>query len=383
MLQSFNLGNITHFDKWFHETMHEMFLLKYILYERPGTEDDSDVFQKIMKITEEKSSFVSNLNRKVSYWKVRYNTFLNGVEYTPTSTSTASSPSKTPSRSPVRSPARSPNRSPSKRQLDIMQYPFSMWIDQNCIPDTHVLVQDFQERQAVSEEEERLKQSRKRMSPKKRLNAYKQSNTLDAFFKKSTSPLVSKSAQSQPATPSIPKARAATLTPVKRQLFVADPEVSEGDSSLVITKENEAKEITVPEEEQADSLVIIDEVEVDPPALPETTYIRSSPTKRLKTVGTPTQQHTTITSSPSITRTAPKLSPKKLPFLARSDTFGSKGSKRSLLSAIESEVDQVVREMNTSSSSSRSSSNASTATVTTDSSGQKGFNDSDDMFLEL
>lgn len=382
MLQRFELGNVTNFDKWFHETMHEMFLLKYILYEFGKTEEEDERCRSLMKITEEKSTFVSNLNRKVSLFKVRYNTFLDGVEYTPSAKSAVSSPTKSatasPIKSPAKSPTRSPNRSPSKRQLDILKYPFSMWIHQSSIPDTNILVQDFQEQQAVSEEEERLKQSRKRVSPKKMLNGYKQNNTLDAFFKKSTSPLAQR-AKPVVATQSIPQSRAAALTPVKRQLFVADPEVSEAESSLIITDTIDKTQTTIPEkqeDEEEDSLVIIDEVQVAPPMLPETTYIRSSPTKRIKP-STPAQRRTTIASQASELRSSVILSPKKTPFLSRTDTFGSRSSKSSLLSALESEVDQVVREANS------DSSDTTTTTASTDSSGQSAFNDSDDIFLEL
>ncbi|CCF60099.1 hypothetical protein KAFR_0J00310 [Kazachstania africana CBS 2517] len=221
-LEQLKMPSITDFDKWFHSLVHEMFLVKFLVNE----EGKMDFMKnKLLKITEEKVNYVNNnIKLAIPYWKVRYNTFLPGV-----------SPSQKVSKN--RSP--SPTRSPSKRQIDIYEYKFSMWVPKVCIPPTHSLVRDFQRRQDEErkEEEKNKKLKLSRISPKKRLSNYKQKNNLDAFLKKHATPMKRElqSLKLQPAPP---------LQSIKRRLFVeADEEDeeqndTEEEDSLMILEEN-------------------------------------------------------------------------------------------------------------------------------------------------
>lgn len=229
-LKGLHLPQITDFDKWFHETMHEMYLLKYILY-------DTTSSQKC-KITEQKSvSMDDNINFEFTSWKIRYNTFLKGVE-----------PSL--NASPKRS--NSPQRSPTKRQIDIQEYNYAMWLPRESIPETHPLVVDYKKREMERlKQEEHVRQLKtvKRKNSKKRFQNYSQKNTLDSFFDKHTVKIDKNIASineinhiqvTKTASPSLSK-----FDVLKKRLFVdTDDEGKEcddndvgNDSSLIILDE--------------------------------------------------------------------------------------------------------------------------------------------------
>lgn len=156
------ITGVANFEKWFHITCHEAYLLKYILsHNKPKS--------KIVKITEEKITKVGQNNEKIMLWKVRFNTFLEGVD-TPNDL--------------IESPTRS--RSPSKRQIDIDEFKFSTWISQDSIPKEHHLVQEFRKRESLLKIE--LMKKPKRVSRKKK--PY-QKNNLDDFLSKHASPIKS------------------------------------------------------------------------------------------------------------------------------------------------------------------------------------------------
>ena len=137
----------------------KMCLIKYHLYE-------PDCY-KSSKITEDKTIKINGDDLlDIKYWKVRYNSFLPNVGYVDSDSSRPST--------------RNVKRSPTKRQIDIQEYKHAVWIPQDSIPKTHVLVVEYRKR-----EEERLKQQERekklkslQRSPKKRFSNYKQKKIL-------------------------------------------------------------------------------------------------------------------------------------------------------------------------------------------------------------
>ncbi|SMN22733.1 similar to Saccharomyces cerevisiae YER041W YEN1 Holliday junction resolvase [Maudiozyma saulgeensis] len=418
LFQKYEFGNITNFDRWFHNTMHEMFLLKYILY---GQNDgvDAETLRHNVKITEEKNEFVNNINRDISYWKVRYNSFLRGVIYrgnegSPSKRSPTRSPVRSPKNSPTKSPTKSPTRSPTKRQIDILEYPYGMWIAKNCIPDNHPLVLDFQDRETMRLEQELQKKQakNKNMSPKKRLNQYKQSTTLDSFFKRSSTPILSSARMSESPQPIIMN----KLNGIRKRLFVENDETESdtNNESTAILPKAQQQISTVPNhsdtEDTDDSLIILEEISVLPRTPFERPVTTISPTKRHKQsnnivnsieyndnlkIRTPEKNRIRelpprVNSNISVldemfnsNATGVIESPKKPPFLARTDTFGSTTSKRSILDDINCELDEMVKEMNENDT----DSTLSTVSDNDDSAKNRiqedAFNESDDQLFDL
>ncbi|CCK70033.1 crossover junction endodeoxyribonuclease KNAG_0D02840 [Huiozyma naganishii CBS 8797] len=221
-LLSVKLPQIVDFDKWFHETFHEMFLLKYLLYDEGGVTN--------AKITDEKETmFDQNISHRVKFWRVRYRSFIQGVRPSTRSRSV----------SPVRA-----NRSPERRSLDIQDFPFAMWIPQSCIPESHPLLIQYKEMTTQLLSEKEMKKKKRTPSPKKRFAQYRQSSNLDSFLSRHASPVnknVSTLVQMKQASP---------LKSVTKRLFVEeDCEVEKEDGSA-----------EVPDKEDDDSLVILEEV---------------------------------------------------------------------------------------------------------------------------
>ncbi|CAD1784825.1 similar to Saccharomyces cerevisiae YER041W YEN1 Holliday junction resolvase [Maudiozyma barnettii] len=416
ILEKYEFGNITNFDRWFHNTMHEMFLVKYMLYS--NKESDSETLRKNVKITEEKTVFVNNINRDISHWKVRYTSFLPGVIYmgfdkSPSKRSPSRSPVRSPKKCSTESPTKSPTRSPTKRQIDIIEFPYGVWIEKTCIPDDHPLVLDFQDREAKRiEQEQRKKENKKKnMSPKKRLNQYKQSTTLDSFFKKSSA-RVSNTTGTVVGTQSMTNNQ---LNTVKKRLFVENDEVDGNIKGELVTntqssqiKRNNMNHSEA--EDTDDSLIILEERPIIPKTPIENRAMSSSPSKRHKlSNGTPRPIEISddlqdiIPESSRERKVTPKvlydagvlnelfnrkttrtiISPKKVPFLARTDTFGSPSSKRSILDDINSEVDEVVREMNENDTDSTLATVSDDDNSTQDRTHEDVFNESDDLLFNL
>ncbi|KAG0672333.1 hypothetical protein C6P45_003017 [Maudiozyma exigua] len=476
-LADMEFGNVTNFDRWFHSTMHEMFLIKYINYS-----NDNEVLRKNIIITEEKTEFINNLNRNLSHWKIRYKSFLHGVVYdknedSPTksrrgsphrshSTSPSKSPIRSPNKSSVHSPNKSPNRSPSKRQLYIMEFPFSLWVDKTSIPDDNILVLDFRAREAQKAvEEERKKQEKsKRVSPKKRLGLYKQSTTLDSFFKKGSAHTIVKTNISDDVNTA--ENNMQQLNVVRKKLFVEDnkpvldkpPVLERKESNSSVKRKQDDHETDDTDDE---SLIILGELSARPVTPEQDTVYKESPTKKHKinfktiplvtrsTETKPEQQtnkgskisHPAIKCdmidelfnpnkrSPSISREPPSRTPtpekriststntmhpqinydmvgdlfnqsscattiynptiptpRKPPYLARADTFGTSDLRRNILDDINNDVEQVVREVND------MDSDSTLATLSDDETpvnnrfrddSEDPFNESDDILLDL
>lgn len=470
-------GNVTNFNRWFHSTMHEMFLIKYINYC-----NDNEILKNNIMITEEKTKFINNVNRNFSHWKVRYKSFLPGVIYdknddSPTrsrrgspyrsrSSSPLKSPIRSPDKSPVQSPNKSPNRSPSKRQLYIMEFPFALWIDKTCVRDDNILVFEYQEREAQKEaEKDKKKQDKaKRASPKKRLGMYKQGTTLDSFFKKSSQPNVINTHISTDVNTT--ENVRPQLNSVKKQLFVNDKEQVLDEPPVLEREESSGLVKRKPEDNDTDdtgdeSLIILEELSVRPVTPKQDPIFKESPTKKhkinFKTIplmtnnsktktredinigtriprppinydmvdqlfkpskntpsvppdpsgGTPTPEIHTATRTPvthprinynmlgdlfnrnnsaSTSHTATIPTPRKPPYLARTDTFGSSEFRRNILDDISNDVEQVVREMNNTDSDSTLATLSEDETPVNNRSragSEDPFNESDDLFLDL
>ncbi|CAL9736709.1 holliday junction resolvase Yen1p [Monosporozyma servazzii] len=388
-LQDIRLPQISNFEKWFHDTMHEMCLLKYILY------DDNCGSQ--CKITEEKIVMINdNLDFMMKYWKVRYNSFLSGVTYEEGNTSSRST---------------SPVRSPTKRQIDIQNYKYGVWIPQASLPDTHRLVREFRDRERERLKQEELKSKLKpsKRSPKKRFANYKQNNNLDLFFTKHTHPLdknvsslTSIKTGSLVSTSDI-HAKQDQLNSLKKRLFIPSSSDEEGECCQEIIGDAER------EDEEEDSSLIILEEKILPSSHISTLNLKNnipkpnnaptgpSPTKKHHTaasiapsqilLGGITKQlsfnekdgkfgvldksvsnlsdepvHMAMTVSPVVNRTS--MLDKQVPLLSRTDTFGYKKDDRStsLLDAITLEADEFLHKLEDDAANHSDASTASTAT---------------------
>lgn len=246
-LESLNLPSISNFDYWFHETMLEMFLVKFILYDGMFA-NNSELYKNYFKITEEKTSRIDNSDKFIiEYWKIRYNTYINSLE----------EPILNAPHSRSVSPQCSPTRSPTKRQVDISQYKYGTWVPKSCIPDDHILVNDYNRRkQKKLVEDERLERLKiLRSSPKKRFQSYSQKNDLTDFLAKHATP-VSKTSSSMKKS-----LNTSELTSVKRRLFVREDE----------------DELANSDKEDDDSLIILDEINV---LRPTTSNVANSPKRR-------------------------------------------------------------------------------------------------------
>lgn len=372
-LQEIRLPQVTNFDKWFHDTMHEMCLLKYLLYNNQcGLK---------CKITEEKIVMINdNLNFIMKYWKVRYISFLIGVEDGEEETSSRST---------------SPTRSPTKRQLDTQKYKYGLWIPQIGIPDNHQLVVEYRERERErlkQEELEKKLKSGKKRSPKKRFANYKQKNNLDSFFTKHAYP-VDKNVASltlirSGSSLSSTETENVKLNSMKKRLFI--PSSSDEESELFDELAKDNKEVG---DDQDSSLVILEETIIPrrqttlnfkdnilQPNKINDTQIQPSPTKKhhmdrpilpspvqigkvstqlsfnerdnklgsmLKTVSDLSDEptHIALNVSPVINRTATLNKP--APMLSRTDTFGYKKGNRSnsLLDKITLEGDAFLQQL--------------------------------------
>lgn len=244
-LQELRLPQVLDFDKWFHDTMHEMFLIKYCLYD-PNC-------NKMCKITEAKTVRINdgeNINDNegydIKYWKVRYNSFLPNVKYD------GSGPSR-PSSGKLR-------RSPTRRQIDIQEYRHGVWIPQDSIPQTHVLVVEYRKRELerLKQEEREKKLKSLQRSSKKRFANYKQKNTLDSFlnnhahFVDKNIPSLKQIRSESPVSLVDTMPDNTVLNSMKKRLFMhssedegssiagESDEVEEQDSSLIILEEKPA-----------------------------------------------------------------------------------------------------------------------------------------------
>lgn len=241
-LQELRLPQVSNFDKWFHDTMHEMFLIKYVLYEPDCN--------KMCKITEAKTVNINdgnnigvNESHDIKYWKVRYNSFLPKVKY-----------DEPDSSRPLSGNVR---RSPTRRQVDIQKYKHGVWIPQDSIPQTHILVKEYRKREferlKQEEREKRLKSVQR--SSKKRFANYKQKNTLDLFFNKHAYPI-------DKNTPSLKQIRSESYGSPRNNM--ADNTVLNSMKKRLFIHSSEDEDNSIPggsgeEDEQDSSLIILEE----------------------------------------------------------------------------------------------------------------------------
>lgn len=241
-LQSLNLPQISSFDKWFHDSMHEMFLLREFLLH-----DESDSISKgYMRITEEKTVNIDGGKFQISCFKVRYTTFLPNIPIS--------------SQSPLKrnnSPGRS--KSPTRRQIDIMKHPNSLWLPKYLIPQSHPLVIQYYETQQIALKEKGKK--RKKTIKTRPL----QKNNLDEFLRTHRSPIKN--------IEKVGESRKRILEPVKKRLFVdvdEDTSLEEIPAPILSTVTDEHSD------DGDDSLIFVDEV------TSSQTVLENSPGKRLR-----------------------------------------------------------------------------------------------------
>ncbi|KOG99988.1 crossover junction endodeoxyribonuclease [Saccharomyces eubayanus] len=226
-LQSLNLPQISNFDRWFHDSMHEMFLLRELLsYNEPGSIGEGN-----MRITEEKTLNTNGNKFQMQCFKIRYTTFLPNI---PISSQSPSKRSNSPSRS----------KSPTRRQMDIMEHPNSLWLPKRLIPESHPLVLQYYEEQRIA-----LEQKNKKGRNVGKKSQKLQKNNLDDFLRKHASPI--KNIQK------VDESMKQTLKPVKKRLFVdTDEDTSLEEISPIIelpTRHNDS-------DDGDDSLIFVQEV---------------------------------------------------------------------------------------------------------------------------
>lgn len=204
-LRDIHLSGVTHFKRWYKETVHESFVLRHLL-------NDDLISQNDLRITEEKT-FMSRDDRfQYSCWRVRYNDFLT------LHSNDESHFEKAPN---------SLHKRTTKRRAETLHYKYNIWVPKGLVPDSHPLVKQYNEEIKV----------RSKASPKRSPKRSPQKNTLDAFLSAHSSPLF--------GTTSTTSQRLPALEPVKRRLFVEteiedddDSDNEEGDSSLIILSES-------------------------------------------------------------------------------------------------------------------------------------------------
>ncbi|CAI4060243.1 hypothetical protein SKDZ_05G1140 [Saccharomyces kudriavzevii ZP591] len=243
-LQGLNLPQISNFDKWFHDSMHEMFLLReFISY----GEADS-VGKANMRITEEKTMNINGSKFQIPCFKIRYTTFLPNIPIS--------------SQSPlIRNDSPSRSRSPSRRQLDIMEHPNSLWLPKHLIPRSHPLVIQYYEAQRIAlEKKNKVKNTSKKSRPL-------QKNNLDSFLQKHASPIKN--------IEKVRKSRQQTLEPVKKRLFVDADEDTSLEEISAIPKSTATTKDSDDGDDGDNSLIFVEEV------TSSQTVLDNSPGKRL------------------------------------------------------------------------------------------------------
>ncbi|CAI4935656.1 BTE_HP_G0127240.mRNA.1.CDS.1 [Saccharomyces cerevisiae] len=225
-LQSLNLPQISSFDKWFHDSMHEMFLLREFL----SIDESDNIGKGNMRITEEKIMNIDGGKFQIPCFKIRYTTFLPNI---PISSQSPLKRSNSPSRS----------KSPTRRQMDIMEHPNSLWLPKYLIPQSHPLVIQYYETQQLIQKE---KEKKGKKSNKSRLP---QKNNLDEFLRKHTSPIKS--------IGKVGESRKEILEPVRKRLFVDTDE----DTSLEeIPAPTRLTTVDEHSDNDDDSLIFVDEI---------------------------------------------------------------------------------------------------------------------------
>ncbi|SCU95439.1 LADA_0G15632g1_1 [Lachancea dasiensis] len=227
LVNELDLKIITDISKWFHDIMHTTFLLKKILHGSTLPDDQLYVF----KITDNWISNICNGTVHLDYWRIRYNSFMAGVEEPQSEAFT---------RQEGESDRSDPNiisrrKSPTKKQADREAYRYMTSVPSAMLPSSNLLVKRYMlESHKGGGKTPRKKRITSRCSSI-------QKNNLDEFLKKHSSPR-KKLTEDVIETPLLP--------PTKRKLFVEDdnkdlePEVSDwaDTSSLIIVSEQGRKE---------------------------------------------------------------------------------------------------------------------------------------------
>ncbi|SCU82994.1 LAFA_0D01178g1_1 [Lachancea sp. 'fantastica'] len=225
LLSEHNIRSISNLRKWFHESTHNAFILKKLLQFNGS---DSSHF---MKITDEWTSECCQGVFHIEYWRIRYNTFLPGVEEPQIEDFEG--------RNLISRPATSSRKtSPTKKQLERATYKYMASVPKKLVPVDHPLVLEYcLEREKVRNTQSPRKRAGRKPTPQK--------NNLDDFLKTHTSPR--RKLSSTDALESV--AQRLEALPTKRQLFVGEePDLDESDdpwvadtSSLILVSEHECQ----------------------------------------------------------------------------------------------------------------------------------------------
>ncbi|SCU88178.1 LANO_0D01332g1_1 [Lachancea nothofagi CBS 11611] len=199
LLRDFELKRITNLRSWFHEMSHTTFMLKELLYNVRTHEEQT----KSMKITDEWSANVCHDKFRIEYWRVRYNSFLTGVEEPK---AVEESESSGDGIDVLIKGGHDKVTSLTRKQLERTAHKYMTSIPKALVPDSHILVMNYRlEKRKVWERSPSKKQkSSRKSSPQK--------NTLDDFLKSHASPKKNEEAVSI----------STDVLPTRRKLFVDD-----------------------------------------------------------------------------------------------------------------------------------------------------------------
>ncbi|SCV04649.1 LAME_0H20120g1_1 [Lachancea meyersii CBS 8951] len=221
LLNGLNMKSIPNTRNWFHETTHKALTLKMLLQ---GAQSHELV--QTMKITDEWVAECCQGQFRLECWRVRYNTFLPGVE--------EPLPEDQDDMESTKGLATASRRgSPTKKQLDRAAYKYMTSVPKSLVPASHPLVLEF-----YSENSKERDKSSPRKRTQRRHTAQK--NNLDDFLKNHTSP---RKLQQEPS-------KSMEMPPTKRKLFVDDElDFTDSDnaewvdtSSLILMSEHACEE---------------------------------------------------------------------------------------------------------------------------------------------
>ncbi|CEP62957.1 crossover junction endodeoxyribonuclease LALA0_S06e07778g [Lachancea lanzarotensis] len=248
LFSEYNLRSISNLRNWFHDTTHSAFVLKKLLKSKSEP-------LRTMKITDEWTSQCCQGAFHIKYLRVRYNSFLPGVEEPLLD--------DLENRNAVERLTTGGSRksSPSKKQLERAAFKYMASIPKRLVPADHPLVLDYCS--------ERAKTRDKRSPTKKRVGRKHspQKNNLDDFLKAHTSPK-----KAEPKTEILETtSQRIELLPTKRQPFVGqDSELGESDddwaantSSLILVSEHECATTGAPTSPKRDLILTEHDYEIN------------------------------------------------------------------------------------------------------------------------
>ncbi|SCW02919.1 LAFE_0F17172g1_1 [Lachancea fermentati] len=222
LLRTHQLRQVSDFGKWFHNLIHKMFFLKYILYGQKM----NNLSSKKMKIVTEWDASMIGQKYFIPSWRIRYSTLFKGILEPPENSSPKvleNDQGEGKSSTVTMKNIHGGHKSPITAELKYLTS-----IPRALVPESNTLVKEYR-----AEIANKVHTS-SRISPKKKSSkkTYYQKNNLDEFIKEHKSPKKAfpASSDSKDLLPS---------SAPERALFVDDNESDEidEDSSLMIISE--------------------------------------------------------------------------------------------------------------------------------------------------